>query len=105
MRERKRRRRLLLGTRPTAAIVTAVMLVTLAIILSSLFPGRRSYDFSETTLYIVESGDTLWGIAEAHSTNRQDTRKVVEILRQLNGVTADIRPGQCLFVPVFAGEG
>lgn len=50
--------------------------------------------------YRVESGDTLWQIAEPHTDPGGDVRKTVRHLLELNDLDgADLHPGQVLLVP------
>lgn len=55
---------------------------------------------TRTTTYTVQSGQTLWTIAE--SVNKQDDpRAVVDAIQRLNGLgDSPIYPGQVLTVPV-----
>jgi LysM repeat protein len=56
---------------------------------------------SQITVIQVQSGDTVWKIAAEHSTERQDIREVVAVIRQLNQLDYNgrIQPGQSLKVP------
>ena len=50
--------------------------------------------------YIVESGDTLWGIATANADPGEDVRRLVADIARLSDVDAgSIFPGQVLLVP------
>lgn len=62
---------------------------------------KAAYEYTETTTYFVESGDTLWRIAREYSTDNQDVRRVIDIIEDINDCTATIYPGQSLTVPVF----
>jgi len=53
--------------------------------------------------HTVAYGDTLWDIAVAYSGNR-DVREVIYEIQQLNGLSsAEIHPGQVLFIPTEPG--
>ena len=89
-----------------AIAALAVMLVTCAaviILIVWLFMASdaNTYAYEDTTTYWVEQGDTLWRIAREYSTNKQDVRRVIDIIEQLNDCSSVIYPGQCLTVPVF----
>jgi hypothetical protein len=49
--------------------------------------------------YTVSSGETLWSIARDQCPG-EDPRKVVDIIRDKNGITPMIFPGQELMIPV-----
>jgi len=76
----------------------AVLLSGLLIVLffaHSTTPSKAAIEGS-STLYFVERGDTLWGIAERFAPPNMDLREYVFRLRRLNGLqhTAIIEPGQ-----------
>lgn len=79
-----------------------IALITLVILINIVNITRDQYKYTEETVYIVQNGDTLWGIAEQHSTKAQDTRKVVQIIREINGdMTPNIYEGQKINIPEF----
>ena len=55
---------------------------------------------SDYVSYTVESGDTLWDIANTINTTDTDTRKVVHAICQINEIQAgDLQPGMVLTIP------
>lgn len=84
------------------ALVLTVCAASVALIIWLFMASdATTYHYETTTTYWVESGDTLWRIAREYSTERQDVRRVIDIIEDLNDCTATIYPGQCLTVPVF----
>ena len=54
---------------------------------------------SETTVYVVQPGDTLWSIAKIVTPSGRDIRVTVHDLKNLNG-GSNLIPGQQLIVPL-----
>lgn len=49
---------------------------------------------------VIQSGDTLWGIAEAHKKKGENTRSYVEKLRSFNHLSnSSLQEGQVLLLP------
>ncbi|MGH8824466.1 MAG: LysM peptidoglycan-binding domain-containing protein [Jiangellaceae bacterium] len=71
--------------------------------LAVLRPGAGSTDVGrlDTTTVVVESGDTMWGLARSIDA-QADPRAVVDAIVELNGLPsgADIHPGDVLVVPL-----
>jgi hypothetical protein len=49
--------------------------------------------------YTVASGETLWSIAKGQCPGA-DPREVVDLIRDKNGITPTIYPGQKILIPV-----
>jgi nucleoid-associated protein YgaU len=51
---------------------------------------------------IVQSGDTLWNLAEEFGPDNKDIREVIFEICELNDISADsIQPGQTILIPVY----
>lgn len=84
-----------------ARTLTVLFVLTLAAAVL-LFPRIVHTQPSEPPAgvhHTVVPGDTLWDIAVAYGGNR-DVREVIYEIQELNGLSsAEIHPGQVLFVP------
>lgn len=84
-----------------ARTLTVLFLLTVAAVVL-LFPRRvqtQAHEPPAGVHHTVAPGDTLWDIAVAYGGNR-DAREVVYEIQRLNGLpSAEIYPGQVLFVP------
>lgn len=77
------------------AFVLAIF-AALALLLAPAEQGQRM-----ETVYTVQSGDTLWNIAEQYCGDTY-ILEYIEDLKRLNpGLTADIRPGQKIRVTML----
>lgn len=51
---------------------------------------------------IIQSGDTLWNLAEEFGPDDKDVRQVVYEICKINDISADsIYPGQTILIPVY----
>ena len=58
----------------------------------------------EVTRHVVEPGDTLWALADAVASPREDLRDVVAEIEKLNDLDgAALRAGEMLLLPVARG--
>jgi len=87
-----------------AIVVRTVFLVGCALIILALITAEgptRAADSAALEVYVVERGDTLWGLAERFAPTNTDLREYVFRLRQLNELHKSvlIQPGQRLYLP------
>ena len=72
--------------------------VLLALLLAALGAARPSSGAAPETRYLVQPGDTLWGIAE--EVYGGDVRKGVWRIEERNGISAgELQPGMVLVLP------
>ena len=80
----------------------ASILIIFAIMLGAIF-GTTVSGASVTKAYYVitvEPGDTLWSIASEYGSNRNDVRKLIYEISNLNELeTSNIYIGQQLLIP------
>lgn len=98
--KRTRRRRKRINPIPILALTVFIFLGGLSIYVNA--ERAAAYEYHDTGIWVVEKGDTLWSIANKHCNNSHDTRKVIDIIQELNGdLSATIYPGQVIDVPLF----
>ncbi|NLK72221.1 MAG: LysM peptidoglycan-binding domain-containing protein, partial [Clostridiales bacterium] len=62
----------------------------------------ESADIPEYIEVYVESGDTLWGLAQTHGPKNVDKRKIIYEVSKINNLSGDyIYPGEVLKFPVY----
>jgi hypothetical protein len=81
-----------------------VMLVTVTLICGFMFGGGVSgKEKTEVKPVMVQSGDTLWSIADAHKPAGKSTRQYVADIRAINEVDPGrLQTGMVIEVPVYA---
>lgn len=81
--------------------VNVLFVITLVLpLLFFIIPSER-YEMVDTRTYIVQPGDTIWGISERHAYYSMDVREYVDLVYSANeGLTDDLRIGQEIQVPV-----
>ena len=50
----------------------------------------------------INSGDTLWTIAEQYMPSDMDIRKAVHIIKNVNEIDNQLQPGQTILIPEYA---
>ena len=80
------------------------LLILLAIVIATLLLIGNIVKKEATVWeeYVVESGDTICGIAQSITPNDMDYRKTEYDITKVNNIkNALLQPGQTIFVPVY----
>ncbi|WP_054870220.1 LysM peptidoglycan-binding domain-containing protein [Caloranaerobacter sp. TR13] len=93
----------------TRFIIFLVISITLILVLiSALFKIGKAYSVTYTQYINIEvkAGDTLWNIAKKNNSKKEDIRKLVYKIMELNDLeTAKIKPGDIIKVPIYSKKG
>lgn len=84
--------------------VFIVLMVVLTVTAFSTLIGLNNVsgsDMDEYKVITVQSGDTLWSIAESNYDNSKDIRKVISQICEANDIKAsDLKDGDQILIPV-----
>lgn len=83
-------------------IFAAVVVIFVGIVRLAISSDAAKYEYEHTVYYEVEQGDTLWTIASKYTVEKQDVRRVIEIIKNLNNCDSSIYPGDWLEIPDFS---
>ena len=80
--------------------IAALIVIVIALIYGVMAGVSRPAAVTSQARIHVDSGDTLWAIAQAHPVPGQSTAQVAETIAQLNGLDgSQVAAGQSLMVP------
>lgn len=106
-RARKRRIRQIQRNRRIASVFMLVVISFSISILCNNFSARaeRPATYKYYTDIYVESGDTLWSIAEKYMTDEyKNTASYIREVQEINNIGSVIQYGQHLTVPYYSEE-
>lgn len=83
-------------------IIAGIIAVAILILGAVRSSGKPDFEMYET--YVIKSGDTLWGIAKEYKPAGMGYREYIYKLREHNGITAELQPGQAIEVLVYEEE-
>lgn len=88
-------------------IVVSILGLLLAVVVGGALGALVApigLEYGSTFVVSVAPGETLWSIAASIATPGQDVRDVIEVIKDLNGMSASaITAGQELILPSFSG--
>lgn len=82
-------------------IIAGIIVVVILILGAVRSSGKPGFEMYET--YVIENGDTLWDIAKKYKPENISYREYIYKLREYNGITAEIQPGQAIEVLILEG--
>lgn len=79
-------------------LIAGILIGVFTLVVKALqTPDPVSYE-----LYVVEKGDTLWGIAhQSDMWNKMDASIIIEDMKEKSDCTATIYPGQIVYIPMY----
>ena len=81
-------------------VLMTCLVITLCVVLFRTITSEPEITGYEE--YRVKSGDTLWMIAaESNGYDSMDTRKIIDDIEAESDCSADIYPGQTIYIPVY----
>lgn len=84
-----------------ALVISIIILLALATTALGLNTAQ-SLQEEQYLIVSIESGDTLWDIAQSNSPDHMDTRKVIYQIKQVNDLdNGYIYPGQTIKIPLY----
>lgn len=82
------------------ALVVASLVGMIAVFQSQQARFDAALGYSDRQEIVVESGDTLWSIAESYQIEGADTQQTVDVIRSWNSLSESVlQPGDVIVVP------
>ena len=86
---------------PIRLFLAFIFVILMSMGFMLLFQNSASgNNIPEYTTVIVAKGDTLWNIAKCYNFDNTDIREKIDEIKELNGISSNIRIGQELKIKV-----
>lgn len=59
--------------------------------------NETNVEYTEET-YVVQTGDTLWDIAEEYCSEHQSINEYIYKVKQVNNISSDLKAGQTIII-------
>lgn len=84
-------------------VFLATLLLILVLALISILCIKHAVSSQDPDVYVVQKGDTLWGISKKVYGEMKDAREMVYRMMELNGIEdpGKLQPGMRLYLPVI----
>ena len=86
-------------------VMWAISIVTVTILTTLLFAAVRFPDPVRYEQYVVQSGDTLWGIAKnSDMWNKTDAYNIIDDMIEKSRINEDhiLQPGDIVYIPYYS---
>ena len=86
---------------PIRLFLTFIIVIALSMLFMLLFQDTASgNNIPKYSTIIVSKGDTLWSIAKLYNFDNQDIRSKINEIKELNGISSNIKIGQTLKIKI-----
>lgn len=76
-------------------IIGIIVIILLSIYAIILRINEKQINYTEIE-YTIESGDTLWSIAEEYANENEDLREYIYKIKKVNNITSNLEVGQTI---------
>ena len=102
IREDDNKKHVIIKERKISAYVIILTVTFLLGMIFGVYLNSRIPHPVDVERYVVESGDTVWGIATlSDGWNNIDPRFIVDDIMRLSDCSATFHPGQVVFIPMY----
>lgn len=90
-------------SRPRFIAFVAITMIAMVVMVNTIIGtyNAASYSVQDYIFVEVESGDSIWSIAQEHMPAGMDTRRAVHKICAINDIGSVVYEGQVLKIPVY----
>lgn len=76
-------------------MIIGIIILTIYTVRTRL--NEMNVEYTEET-YVVQTGDTLWDIAEEYCSEHQSINEYIYKVKQVNNISSDLKSGQTIII-------